>query len=204
MTRRRTFSDRVVELLPWALAVLFGAVAIHLLTILATPAFAPHSVYRRLARPLPPGEIIRFGRAAPGGPDPAYADPFAAIALCRFDLTQGPLRLRARADGDHPLSVSVRLADGTVIYSAGDRQTPGGRFNLLVMTEKQAEAREQALEAAEEESDAKREGEDELRLVSPGKAGFAVARALSLREGGFGEAASQLANVECAVEKPVP
>ena len=131
---------RALRVIPWLLGLLFGAVALHLITILTLPALAPDSAYRKLALPRPPGEKHLLARAEPENSIPAFADPFAAVALCRFDLKQGPLRLRASADGDRPLSVSVRLADGTVIYSAGDRQTPGGRFNILVVTQAQADA----------------------------------------------------------------
>ena len=118
--------DRAVSLVPWALAVLFGAVALHLLVVLALPALAPGSAYRRLAADLPLGEVRLLPRATPEHPDPAFSDPFAFVAVCRFDLSQGPLRLRATADGDHPLSVSVRLADGAVIYSGSDARRRAG------------------------------------------------------------------------------
>jgi uncharacterized membrane protein len=133
---------------------------------------------------------------------PSFSDPFAAIALCRFDLKQGPLRLRASADGDRPLSVSVRLADGTVIYSASDRHTPGGRFNIVIVTQAQADAEDAARERAEDDSgEAPKSAEDELRLISPGKTGFAVVRTLALRESDYEKAAASLDAVACSMEK---
>ncbi|WP_294540556.1 hypothetical protein [uncultured Rhodoblastus sp.] len=207
MMRRETdfWLDRTLDLLPWLLAALLGGVALHLLTLLALPRLTPSSAYRRLALKTPVGQVALLPRAAPGT-GPSFSDPFATLALCRFDLSLGPLRLRARADNDHPFSVSVRLADGTIIYSANDRQTPKGSFNILIVTQAQADASDlQRDNAGADENaagDAGTVNEDELRLISPAKAGFALFRALSLRESDYDAAAAALASVECAVEKP--
>jgi uncharacterized membrane protein len=202
MNRPCSRLDRVLGLLPWPLGAAFAAIALHLLAILALPSLAPNSVYRRFALPTPPGQWRHFAPAAPGAPAPAYADPLAALALCRFDLRLGPLRLRAAGDGEHPLSVSVRLADGTIVYSANDRQTPDGRFNLLIMTERQSEARDKALELQEGAQDGA--ASDETRLIAPGKTGFVLLRALSLRESDVAAPAALLATAECKVEKAAP
>jgi uncharacterized membrane protein len=198
---RRKFSGRVFAFIPWLLGLLFGAVAVHLILILTLPALAPGSAYRQFARPLPLGEKRVLARAEPSISRPSFSDPFAAVALCRFDLKQGPLRLRASADGDRPLSVSVRLADGTVIYSASDRQTPGGRFNIVIVTQAQADAQDAARERAEGDSgEAPKLAEDELRLISPGKTGFVVVRTLALRESDYEKAAARLDAVACSLE----
>jgi uncharacterized membrane protein len=194
--------DWAIDLIPWLLAALFGGVAIHLVMLLALPRLAPGSAYRKLALETPIGQVELLPQAAPGTPGPAFSDPFAVLALCRFDLTRGPLRLRARADGDHPFAVSVRLADGTIIYSANDRQSPNARFDILIMT--QAQADEQDLQRDNDET-SEEQAPDQLRLVSPKKNGFALFRALSLREGDYDDAAAAARSaIECNVEKPAP
>jgi uncharacterized membrane protein len=199
--------DRALGVVPWALGILFGATAVHLITVLTLPNFAPGSVYRQFARPLAPAEKALLPRAAPADSAPAFPDPFAALALCRFDLAQGPMRLRAEADSDHPTSVSVRLSDGSIIYSAGDRQTPNGRFNILIVTRAQADAQDAAKEKADEDESgdaASKPGDEELRLISPGKKGFAVFRVLGQRDGDYEAAAARRETVQCALEKPAP
>jgi uncharacterized membrane protein len=211
MMRRETpfWLDRTIALLPWLLGALLGGVALHLLMLLALPGLAPGSAYRKLALKTPVGEIKLLPRAAPAT-GPSFSDPFAALALCRFDLSQGPLRVRASADGDHPFSVSVRLADGTLLFSSNDRQTPKGRFNILIVTQAQADVLADAQDvlrdnAEQDENSASKPGaseEDELRLISPAKTGFALFRAVSLRESDYDAAAAALSSVECAMEKP--
>ncbi len=193
--------DRAIGLIPWLLAGLFGGVAIHLILLLALPRLAPGSAYRKLALEAPLSQVELLPQAAPETPGPAFIDPFAALALCRFDLTRGPLRLRARADGDHPFAISVRLADGAIIFSANDRQAPKGRFDILILT--QAQADEQDYQRDNETSE-EAAPQDQLRLVSPGKNGFALVRALSLREGDYDSAAAGRSAIECNVEKPAP
>lgn len=201
MNSRLSPFDRAVGAIPWVLGILFGAVAIHLLAVLAMPALAPGASFRKLALPLPPGQKEFVPRATATGNGSSFADPFAALAMCRFDLVRGPLRLRASGDGVHPVSVSVRLADGTIIYSANDRQTPHGRFNVLVVTQAQADAQD----AAPDNSEANGGGaDDELRLVAPGARGFVLFRALGLREGDYEAAAAARDAFDCSVEKPGP
>jgi uncharacterized membrane protein len=203
MSPRLSAADRAIGLIPWVLAALFGAVAVHLLAVLSLPALAPSASFRKLALPLTPGEKALLPRAAADSGGSSFADPFAALAVCRFDLAQGPLRLRAAADGDHPASVSVRLADGTIIYSANDRQTPNGKFNVLIVTQAQADALDSAQENADQ-TGAAGGGDDELRLVSPGARGFVLFRTLGMREGDYEAAASARGGFACSVEKPAP
>ncbi|WP_374547637.1 hypothetical protein [Rhodoblastus sp.] len=209
MSPRLSRLDRAIGVVPWILGALLGAVALHLLAVLAMPALAPNSAFRALALPLQPGEKELVARAAAESGGPRFADPFAALAICRFDLARGPLRLRARADGDHPTSVSVRLSDGAVIYSTNDRQTPHGRFNIRIVTQAQADAEDAAPDtgaAADnpDQASADKDADDLLRLVSPGARGFAVYRVLGLREGDYEAAAAARGAFECAVEKPAP
>ena len=172
----------------------------HLATLLATPGLAPNSAYRRLAEDLPLGEVRLLPRAAPENPGPPFSDPFAFLAACRFDLSEGPLRLRAQADGDHPLSVSVRLANGAIIWSGSDTQTPHGQFNIVIVTRAQADAID---EAREDLDDAERAAAEaaELRLVAPAAKGFALFRLLALREGEAEAIGAQRAGFECKGEK---
>lgn len=185
--------DRAIALIPWVIAALFGAVAIHLVAILAMPMVTTNSVFHQLVRSEPVGKLVLLPRATPKTEEPAFSDPFAALALCRFDLAKGPLRLRAQADGDHPLSVSVRLDDGVIIYSANDKQTPQGRFDLLIVTQAQADAQDLS------DADAP---EDELRLISPGLNGFVLIRAMGLGEDDYATTAAERAKIQCSLEKP--
>ena len=106
------------------------------------------------------------------------------------------MRLRAESDGEHPLSVSLRLADGSTFYSGSDRQAPEGRFNILIVTQPQADAIDEAHDNADVGDGAAKPAElDELRLISPRLKGFAIFRQMALRDGDYrigGGAAGQI------------
>ena len=125
-----------------------------------------------------------------GQPGAAFSDPFAALALCRFDLSGGATRIRAQADSAHPFSISVRLTDGTIIYSGNDRDTPSGRFNLRIVTQKQADAEDASQGAGDDagqdaapSASPDMAASDELRLTSPNLRGFVVFRAARVARG---------------------
>jgi uncharacterized membrane protein len=211
----RKWIDRAICTVPWILGALFGAVAIHLLAILALPTLWPGAPYRVLAARLPLGQVAILPRPEPNSGEPSFSDPYAAVALCRFDLSAGAMRIRAQADGVHPFSVSLRLTDGTIIYSGNDRDTPSGRFNLRIVTQKQADA-EDASQTSQNQSgsdagteagqtpDESASATDALRLVSPNLRGFVVFRVLASREDDYGAAGSALTTAKCAVEKAAP
>ena len=205
--RRDRQVDRTVRAIPWVLGALFGAVAVHLLTILALPTLWPSAPYRALAAPLPLGRIAILPRPGPDSGGAAFPDPFAAIALCRFDLSQGSARIRAQADGAHPFSISMRLTDGTIFYSGNDRDAPSGRFNIRIVTQKQADAEDVSQNSGDEAAPAPGQSgatDDELRLASPTLRGFVVFRVLASREEDYDAARSALATARCATEKPSP
>lgn len=219
LSRRRArlhaWTDRAIRAAPWVLGALFGAAAIHLLTILALPTLWPGAPYRVLAAGLPLGETAILPRPGSDSRAVAFSDPFAAVALCRFDLSAGVTRIRAQADGAHSMSISVRLADGTIIYSGNDRDTPSGRFNIRLVTQKQADAEDAARspdngsgdetgQNAEQASSPQGAATDELRLASPSLRGFVAFRVLALREEDYDAASAALASARCAVEKPSP
>jgi uncharacterized membrane protein len=200
MSAREERLDRAIVVIPWILAFVFGSVAIHLSTLLALPTMTPNSAYFRLAANLPLGEVRLLPRATPESPGLPFSDPFAFLAVCRFDLAEGPLRLRATADGDHPLSVSVRMANGAVVYSGSDNQTHG-RFNILIVTRAQADAVDEARDQMDDAARAALEA-DELRLVAPQAKGFAMFRLLALRQGETENVGAQRDGFECKVERP--
>ena len=213
--RLHAWTDRAIRAAPWILGALFGAAAIHLLTILALPTLWPGAPYRALAAGLPLGETAILPRPGSDSRAVAFADPFTAIALCRFDLSAGATRIRAQADGVHPFSISVRLADGTIIYSGGDRDTPSGRFNIRLVTQKQADAEDASQspdhgsgdetgQDAEQAPSPEGAESDELRLAAPSLRGFVAFRVLALREEDYDAASAALASARCAVEKPSP
>lgn len=140
----------------------------HLLTVLLVPRYAALDAASTLlnaggdgrAEPVPVlGEGARI----------LDADPSTAMAVCGFDLDEGPLRVTARA-GFMPLGLSVHMRGGGVTYAVTDRAAQRGVLEFVVVTREQFEERV----ARDDEG----EGQRELRVVAQGRQGVVLARAL--------------------------
>ena len=188
-----SFGDRLLGLLPWLLATFIIAGIIHIVSILAMPKLAPEDAFARIARTSPLHQLtILAGKPAAMKALP-FEDPATAIAVCRFDLRQGPVRLRGKLPGDGLTLMSFRNRFGTSFYAMNDRGTSRGSLDVVIVTADQLEA----IRANDPEDDIP----SELRLVSPTLQGLALLRALAPEKGFYPEAVSRLKTISCTLEK---
>jgi uncharacterized membrane protein len=155
-------------------AVLVGAL-VHLVVILLVPHVAKHHAGARLAldaavntlEVLQPGEQGNDGLAVP------FADPSMAMAVCRFDLSSGAVRLRIPVS-DNFLSVALLSPTGHVLLSLTDRAATRRVIDMLLVTPEQ----QKQLEAQDPED----EPVQEIRIRMAHTSGVALVRALALRD----------------------
>ncbi|MGE3642737.1 MAG: hypothetical protein AB7F96_02665 [Beijerinckiaceae bacterium] len=190
-----SFGDRLLGWIPWVLGTLIIAGIVHIVSVLAMPRLAAEDAFSRFARVTPLHKLtILTGR-----PDAAslvpFEDPANALAVCRFDLKAGPVRLRGRLSGDGLVLMSFRNRFGTAFYSMNDRGTSRGNLNVVLVTAEQLEA----IEANDPEDDVP----NELRLSAPSLEGFIVLRALAPERSQFAEAVQSLKTIDCKLD-PLP
>jgi uncharacterized membrane protein len=141
----------------------------HLLTVLLIPRYAQRDAASVFSAA---GETGRADLIA-GSPDSDAAirdaDPLTAMALCGFDLEDGPFRITART-GQTPLSISLHLRGGGVFYAVTDRAAQRGVIEFVVLDRSQYDRRV----AADDDG----EVQQELRVIAPARQGIVVARAL--------------------------
>ncbi len=115
-----------------ALIGLLGAGIVHVVMLLILPSYSDRDAWSRLARVGEPGTVVRVdGADGPLGAD--TVDPSMAAAACRFDLSDGPLRVTAV--GAVPFwTASVYDRGGTNRYGITDRGSAGPTFDLIVLT----------------------------------------------------------------------
>lgn len=184
--------DRILGWLPWIFATLIIAGIVHLVSILSMPQLASEDAYARISRVAAPHQLtILAGKPAAMKMLP-FEDPATAIAVCRFDLKNGPLRLRGKLAGDGLTLLSFRNRFGTAFYSMNDRGTSRGSLDVIVLTQAQLEA----LEA----NDPDDELPSELRLVSPTSEGLVLLRAFAPEKGFYPEAVKRLKEITCTLE----
>lgn len=155
----------------WLLWVLIGLVLggiVHFATILLLPRTATQDAYARLAAVTP---VNRFTSVAPPTPAAAavpFMDPAFATAVCRYDLTDGSLKLTAPVSQAYT-SITFYTRQGVAYYAINDRAAGRRVIELELMTSQQRAA----LPDDEEITAA-----DRLIVESPTRTGLIVVRAL--------------------------
>ncbi len=185
---------RLPAFVPLAIAaVLFIAGIVHIVSVLALPELAPKDAYSRVAALAQPGQEVLLPAAVPGQEVAPYSDPAMAQALCLFDLTRAPMRLKAKLDSAGFLSLSFRTRGGRVFYSMTDLAAVRGDVDIVVMTAAQREA----AEAEDDDEDPPQE----LRLVSQTPTGFVLIQALAEHHLDRPAAEARLRAVSCAPDE---
>ncbi len=161
----------------------------HLLTVLLIPRFAALDAASTL---LNTGADGRADMVAISGVTSRIVDgdPATAVAVCGFDLEDGPLKVAARV-GFLPLALSVHMRGGSVVYAVTDRAAQRGSLEFVVVTREQFEERV----ARDDEG----EGASELRVTAPGRQGVVVARALIRQPSDRAEAEALARGMSCGV-----
>jgi uncharacterized membrane protein len=184
---------RVFRLLPFVTGALLIAGIVHLAIVLLMPQIGSSHAGTRLAQQaqinaiklLPP---VRAGQDALPLP---FADPALLTAICRFDLSEGPVRLRLPV-GESFLSVTLLSPTGRVILSVTDKAATRRVLDMLLVTAEQ----QRQLEAQDPDD----EPVQEIRLRMAQPAGIALIRGLAPRQADKDAVATLLARTICKPE----
>ena len=160
---------KIIGTVPRIVAGLLLGLAVHILSVFALPRLAPQDARSRLADVTTVNRVTTLsGRNEVVLP---LADPAFETAVCRFDLTAGPLHVRAPVTPHHT-AVALYTSTGIAFGAINDRAATRRTLDLFVVT--QAQRRE--LSTDEEDTAA-----DNLILVSPTTEGFVLIRALAVQ-----------------------
>ena len=173
----------------WALWALAGALLggiVHLLTVLILPRTASQDAYSRLS-PLAPVNTVAAIPAPGQNAALPFMDPAFATAVCRYDLSSGPLKLTAPVSPAYT-SVSFYTRRGVAYYAINDRAAGRRIIELDLMTG----AQRSQLPDDEEVTAA-----DRLIVESPSTTGLIVLRALAPEPGLMPAARNALAAARC-------
>ena len=112
---------------------LLGAGIVHIVVLFLVPEFSERDAWSRLAMASDLYKMTRLDAEAGGAPVVKSVDPLFYAAACRFDLTDGLVRIRA--PGDVPFwSASVYDGSGHNIYSFNDHNANGEKLDAVVLT----------------------------------------------------------------------
>ncbi len=173
----------------WLLLLLAGALLggiVHLATVMALPRTATHDAYSRLAGN-PVNTVVALPPPTPENAIMPFMDPAFVNAVCRYDLTGGPLKLTVPV-GPAYTSVSFYTRFDVAYYAINDRAAGRRVIELDLMTP------EQHSEMPEEEDVT---AADRLIVELPTLTGLIAIRALAPEPGLLPAALASLAGARC-------
>ena len=167
---------------------------VHLISVLALPRIATQDAYSRLTPITKLNAVTVLPPADPSNTLMPYLDPAFAVAICRYDLTNGPLKLTVPVSQAYT-SVSFYTRNEVAYYAINDRSAGRKVIELDLMTE----AQHSELPEDEEVTAA-----DRLIIDSPTATGLIVLKALAPEPGLMPQAQASLQAARCAVQVDAP
>ncbi|HKU06405.1 MAG TPA: DUF1254 domain-containing protein, partial [Bradyrhizobium sp.] len=115
--------------------VLLGLI-VHLVAVLALPRIATQDAYSRLTPMTKLNAVTQLPVADPTNAPMPFMDPAFAIAICRYDLSGGPIKLAVPVSQAYT-SVSFYTRNEVAYYAINDRSAGRKVIELDLMTEAQ-------------------------------------------------------------------
>ena len=129
----------MIRLLLWMLSgALLGGI-VHLIAILTLPRTATQDAYTRLSAIAPVNTITPVPQPLPRNEVMPFMDPAFATAVCRYDLSEGPLKFTVPVIAAYT-STSFYTRRGVAYYAINDRAAGRKVIELDLMTSAQRSA----------------------------------------------------------------
>lgn len=192
MKGRELLSAAAFATLPWIAGCLVVAGIVHIASIFAMPQLAPRDAFARMSAAAPLHRQTLLPATAPGSGGP-FDDPAFAQGVCRYDLSQGPVRVRATLAPDALLLMSFHGRQGQIYYSMTDRSATRGKLDVLLATRPQLDV--------VEANDPEDELPQDLRIITPTLEGFLLFRALAEFPGEMADARKRVQSIFCGLDK---
>jgi uncharacterized membrane protein len=167
---------------------------VHLVSVLALPRIATQDAYSRLTPMTKVNAVTQLPLADPQTSPMPFMDPAFALAICRYDLANGPIKLTVPVSQAYT-SVSFYTRNEIAYYAINDRSAGRKVIELDLMTE----AQHNELPEDEEVTAA-----DRLIIDSPTTTGLIVMKALAAEPGLMPQAQASLAAASCGPQPETP
>ena len=177
----------MIRIALWLLGgVLLGGI-VHLSTVLWLPELATQDAYSRLAPVAPVNAVTAVAAPTPDKSVVPFLDPAFAMAVCRYDLSNGPLKFSVPVSPAYT-SVSFYTRNDVAYYAINDRAAGRRVIELELMTTDQR---------ADLPGDEEVTAADRLIVESPTATGLIVIKALAPEPGLMGAAQTALTAAKC-------
>jgi uncharacterized membrane protein len=177
----------MIRIMLWLLGgVLLGGI-VHLATVLLLPRMASQDAYSRLSPLAPVNATSPIPAPTPENAAMPFMDPAFAMAVCRYDLGDGPLKFSVPVSLAYT-SVSFYTRSEVAYYAINDRAAGRRVIELDLMTT------EQRNELPENEEIT---AADRLIVESPTTTGLIVIKALAPEPSMLPMARNAVAGAQC-------
>ena len=179
----------------WLFAILGGIVLggiVHLVSVLALPRVATKDAYSRLSTMSRVNDVTLLPLAEPRNALMPFQDPAFATAICRYDLSNGSIKLTVPVSQAYT-SVSFYTRNDVPYYAINDRSAGRKVIELDLMT---------ADQHADLPTDEDITAADRLIIDSPTLTGLIVMKALAPEPDMMTMAQTSLASATCRVQDP--
>jgi uncharacterized membrane protein len=181
----------VIRWILWILGGLLLGGIVHLATVLLMPRAATQDAYARLLPITPVNSVVPLDAPTPESAIMPFMDPAFAVAVCRYDLAAGTIKLNVPVSQAYT-SVTFYTRNGIAYYAINDRAAGRRNIELDLMTPAQ-----RAQVPEEEDVTAA----DRLIIESPTNSGMIMLRALAPEPGLMPMARSALAGAKCQLQQ---
>lgn len=185
----------------WAAAGLILAGILHIVLVVAAPFTARNTAWQRLGSTLTSNAMRLLPPATPGNQMLPYMAPDVRYAVCRFDLSNGPVLVRSRfLDAAWSLALYTPLGDNFFAMTSADLQKP--EIELLLSPPQERGLLELTQDLFARSPRASRDVRDvALSVTAPGTEGLAVLRAPSMGTAFDQETETALSKAVCLPQK---
>ncbi len=158
---------RAAEFRLWSLCALMLAGVIHLSLVLALPLLAADELWQKMGLFGPNGRFNTLTPAQAEALPLRFSDPMMVYAVCRFDLSAGPVRISAVLDSRY-WSLAIYSRSGDNVYSINNRTAGGASLDITLTSP--------TLQAVSQELFDSLEDDRRLAIEPADPLGFAILR----------------------------
>jgi uncharacterized membrane protein len=184
----------MIRLLVTIVAGLVLGGIVHLVSVLALPRIAGQDAYARLTPLTTVNEVAQLPEISPDKAPLPFLDPAFAMEVCRYDLSNGPIKLTVPVSQAYT-AVSFYTRSEVAYYAINDRSAGRKVIELDLMTAAQH------AELPEEEDVT---SADRLIIDSPSTTGLIVMKALASEPGLMAQARAALKSATCKQQSETP
>lgn len=163
---------------------------VHLVSVLALPKIASLDAYARLSPTTSVNAVTQLPDVTPDKSPLPFLDPAFAMAVCRYDLSGGPIKLAVPVSQAYT-SVSFYTRNNIAYYAINDRSAGRKVIELDLMT---------AAQHADLPEDEDVTSADRLIIDSPSSTGLIVIKALAAEPGQMPQARAAMQAATCKVQ----